>query len=70
MKNSPCFNCPYRKPTCHDFCAEYLDWHAEVVAFDKARKFDKLMVTEYEIGDRIIADQIIWKNSTDRRNKK
>lgn len=62
MKSSPCFNCPYRKATCHDYCREYLDWHAEVVAFDKARKFDKLM--------NLIADQIIWKNSTDRRNRK
>ena len=30
--NSPCQNCPHRKPTCHDRCEEYIEYHDELVA--------------------------------------
>jgi len=62
MKDSPCHNCPHRKPTCHDFCREYIEWHEERVTESKARAFDKLMA--------MIADEIVWRNSIDRRNTK
>ena len=59
MRMSPCQECPYRKPTCHDYCREYLDWHDELVAFKKARAFDKIM-------DAIDA-KIIWRETRVKR---
>lgn len=29
--SSPCQNCPCRKPVCHDYCAEYLEYHDALV---------------------------------------
>lgn len=55
MKTNPCQDCPYRKPTCHDFCREYIEWHEELRAFKKARMLDKLMDA--------IEDRIIWRET-------
>lgn len=29
MKDSPCKDCPDRKPACHDQCQKHQNWHAE-----------------------------------------
>lgn len=67
MKENPCHNCPYRKPTCHDFCKEYLEWHQEQVAMKKAAAFDKLM-------NNIVAGLTLWetryKTPYEKRSKK
>lgn len=62
MRECPCHNCEHRKPTCHDFCRDYLDWHEEKVTVSKARAFDHLM--------DIITDTIIWNNCRERRAKR
>ena len=36
MKNSPCFNCPFRFVGCHSVCGVYKDWKDEVAAFRAA----------------------------------
>ena len=48
MQN-PCKDCPYRKPTCHDFCREYIEWHDDLLTQKKAKAFDKFLdgLTEY-----------------------
>ena len=48
MEN-PCKNCKHRKPTCHDFCKDYLDWHDDLLTKKKAQAFDKFLdgLTEY-----------------------
>lgn len=28
---SPCYECPYRKVSCHDRCVEYLEYHDALV---------------------------------------
>lgn len=55
MKSAPCHECPHRKPTCHDFCREYLEWHDEQLAFKKAKAFDRMLdsITEF----------IIWRET-------
>ena len=62
MRECPCHNCEHRKPTCHDFCKDYIEWHDEKVVMSKARAFDHLM--------DIIADAIIWNNCKERRDRR
>ena len=52
MKENPCRKCPYAKPTCHDFCRERLEYHDQLLAYRKARLFDKLMEIIGELIDK------------------
>lgn len=45
---SPCHDCPYRKPVCHDYCREYLVWHEDQLARKRKAKIDKILDGIYE----------------------
>ena len=47
--NCPCHDCEWRKPTCHDFCREYLEWHSDQRARKEKAALDKILdgITEW-----------------------
>lgn len=62
--NAPCKDCPYRHPTCHSDCADYLEYREKANAKLEELNLEKRIKAQSWEGYHAARDNYIKKNGS------